>query len=133
MTDTVRSLHPDGSVAGTVDRDVLRIVQTPQGFSPAVLRQAHAGAGAGRITNGITDDAGLVEALGIPVTTVPGDRSAFKITTPADLADLLAAMGLGYAWHALSPGKAAPGAAMLAMTRSGKPMSETVSASLPLA
>lgn len=83
VTDTVRSLHPDGSVAGTVDRDVLRIVQTPQGFSAAVLRRAHAGAG----TGGITDDAGLVEALGIPVTTVPGDRSAFKITTAADQAD----------------------------------------------
>ena len=91
VTDTVRSLHPDGSVAGTVDRDVLRIVQTPQGFSAAVLRRAHAGAGVSLITNGITDgitdDAGLVEALDIPVTTVPGDRSAFKITTPADLAD----------------------------------------------
>ena len=87
VTDTVRSLHPDGSVAGTVDRDVLRIVQTPQGFSPAVLRRAHTGAGAGPITGGVTDDAGLVEALGIPVTTVPGDRAAFKITTPADLAD----------------------------------------------
>ncbi len=88
VTDTVRSLHPDGSVAGIVDRDVLRIVQTPQGFSPAVLRRAHAGAGASEsAADGITDDAGLVEALGIPVTTVPGDRSAFKITTPADLAD----------------------------------------------
>jgi 2-C-methyl-D-erythritol 4-phosphate cytidylyltransferase/2-C-methyl-D-erythritol 2,4-cyclodiphosphate synthase len=95
VTDTVRSLHHDGSVAGTVDREVLRIVQTPQGFSPAVLRQAHAGAGAGRITNGITDDAGLVEALGIPVTTVPGDRSAFKITTPADLADAHRLMAAG--------------------------------------
>ena len=87
VTDTVRSLHPDGSVAGTVDREVLRIVQTPQGFSPAVLRRAHAGAGSGLITGGVTDDAGLVEALDIPVTTVPGDRAAFKITTPADLAD----------------------------------------------
>lgn len=83
VIDTVRSLHPGGSVAGTVDREMLRIVQTPQGFSAAVLRRAHAGAG----TGGITDDAGLVEALGIPVTTVPGDRSAFKITTAADLAD----------------------------------------------
>ena len=83
VIDTVRSLHPGGSVAGTVDREMLRIVQTPQGFSATVLRRAHAGAG----TGGITDDAGLVEALGIPVTTVPGDRSAFKITTAADLAD----------------------------------------------
>jgi len=88
VTDTVRSLHPDGSVAGTVDRDMLRIVQTPQGFSPAVLRRAHTGAGSGPGgTGGVTDDAGLVEALGVPVATVPGDRAAFKITTPDDLAD----------------------------------------------
>jgi 2-C-methyl-D-erythritol 4-phosphate cytidylyltransferase len=34
----------------------------------------------------VTDDAGLVEALGVPVTTVPGHPHAFKITTPFDLA-----------------------------------------------
>jgi 2-C-methyl-D-erythritol 4-phosphate cytidylyltransferase len=33
-----------------------------------------------------TDDAGLVEALGVPVTTLPGHPRAFKITTPFDLA-----------------------------------------------
>ena len=55
-----------------------------------MLRRAHADAApaiSGHRPSGITDDAGLVEALGIPVTTVPGDRAAFKITTPADLAE----------------------------------------------
>ncbi len=33
----------------------------------------------------ITDDAGLVEALGVAVTTVPGSQEAFKVTRPADL------------------------------------------------
>jgi 2-C-methyl-D-erythritol 4-phosphate cytidylyltransferase len=34
----------------------------------------------------MTDDAGLVEALGVPVSTLPGHPHAFKITTPFDLA-----------------------------------------------
>ena len=41
----------------------------------------------------VTDDAGMVEALGIPTTAVPGDERALKITTPLDLtlAEMLAA------------------------------------------
>jgi 2-C-methyl-D-erythritol 4-phosphate cytidylyltransferase len=59
----------------------LRAVQTPQGFDADLLRRAHQAA------SGLaTDDAGLVEALGVPVTTLPGHPRAFKITTPFDLA-----------------------------------------------
>lgn len=84
VTDTIRTVRPGGSLGGTVDRDQLRIVQTPQGFATDVLRRAHRVAGT-EVT--ATDDAGLVEALGLSVTAVPGDRAASKITTPADLAD----------------------------------------------
>ncbi len=85
VADTIRTTLDDGSLGAPVDRDRLRIVQTPQGFSADVLRRAHvAAAGAGLIA---TDDAALVEALGVAVTAVPGDRDAFKITTPSDLAD----------------------------------------------
>ena len=83
VVDTIRIIDDTGDLGRTVDRNRLRIVQTPQGFDPAVLRLAHrAGPGVPA-----TDDAGLVEALGIPVTAVPGDRAAFKITTPEDLAE----------------------------------------------
>jgi 2-C-methyl-D-erythritol 4-phosphate cytidylyltransferase/2-C-methyl-D-erythritol 2,4-cyclodiphosphate synthase len=85
VTDTMRGVRPDGSLAAVVDRDTLRVVQTPQGFDADVLRQAHARAAAEN--SSATDDAGLVDALGIPIGTVPGDRSAFKITTAADLAE----------------------------------------------
>ncbi len=85
VADTIRSVRSDGSLGGPVDRDGLRIVQTPQGFSAGVLRQAHRAAAETGLS--ATDDAGLVEALGVQVTSVPGDRAAFKITTPADLAD----------------------------------------------
>ena len=67
-------------VVGTVDRSVLRSVQTPQGFLREVLTAAHAdGFGAH------TDDAGMVEKAGIPVTCVPGSELAMKITRPLDL------------------------------------------------
>jgi 2-C-methyl-D-erythritol 4-phosphate cytidylyltransferase len=82
VVDTVRSVTSGGSLLGTVDRDQLRMVQTPQGFSPVVLRQAHATAEFG--PRSATDDAGLVEAIGVLIQTVPGDRAAFKVTTPND-------------------------------------------------
>ncbi|GGJ97746.1 hypothetical protein GCM10010123_29760 [Pilimelia anulata] len=81
VVDTVRGVDAAGALAGVVDRAALRRVQTPQGFARAVLARAHAAAADDR-----TDDAGLVEALGVPVAAVPGAEAAFKITTPYDLA-----------------------------------------------
>ncbi|HEY0637222.1 MAG TPA: 2-C-methyl-D-erythritol 4-phosphate cytidylyltransferase [Pseudonocardiaceae bacterium] len=79
LVDTVKRVDDAGRVLDTVDRATLRSVQTPQGFAPDVLRRAHAAGG------DLTDDAGLVEALGLPVLAVPGDPLAFKVTTPFDL------------------------------------------------
>jgi 2-C-methyl-D-erythritol 4-phosphate cytidylyltransferase len=81
VVDTIKEVGADGRVVGTVDRSVLRAVQTPQGFRRAVLAAAHASAVAAH-----TDDAGMVEKLGVPVHTVPGDELALKITRPMDLA-----------------------------------------------
>lgn len=81
VADTVRRADASGRVE-LVDRTGLLAVQTPQGFDAGLLRRAHAAAGDHRAT----DDAGLVEALGGEVVTVPGDPRAFKITTPLDLA-----------------------------------------------
>lgn len=86
VADTVRRVDATGRVVGPVDRNGLLAVQTPQGFTPDVLRRAHATAAASRTVSRATDDAGLVEALGGEVITVPGDPRAFKITTPLDLA-----------------------------------------------
>ncbi|AUH70011.1 MULTISPECIES: 2-C-methyl-D-erythritol 4-phosphate cytidylyltransferase [Gordonia] len=80
VADTLKRVDADGLVRDTPDRSELRAVQTPQGFTAQVLRRAHdAQADA-------TDDAGLVEALGIPVRVIPGDAMAFKVTTQFDLA-----------------------------------------------
>jgi 2-C-methyl-D-erythritol 4-phosphate cytidylyltransferase len=71
---------PREVVLGTVDRAVLRSVQTPQGFRHAVLAAAH---GAGLDAH--TDDAGMVEKAGILITCIPGSELALKITRPLDL------------------------------------------------
>jgi 2-C-methyl-D-erythritol 4-phosphate cytidylyltransferase len=79
VVDTIREVALDGW-SRTIDRSSLRAVQTPQGFRMDVLRRAHAGG-----DPGATDDAGMVEALGLHVVLVPGDPRAFKVTTGQDL------------------------------------------------
>ncbi|NDK89951.1 2-C-methyl-D-erythritol 4-phosphate cytidylyltransferase [Gordonia desulfuricans] len=87
VADTLKQVvvASDGSgdcelVTRTVDRESLRAIQTPQGFTREALALAHAD------DSGLaTDDAGLAERVGVPVHVVPGDPLAFKITTPWDL------------------------------------------------
>ncbi|WP_239311226.1 MULTISPECIES: 2-C-methyl-D-erythritol 4-phosphate cytidylyltransferase [unclassified Frankia] len=84
INDTIKQVDGAGRVARTLPRDVLRAVQTPQGFRRDVLDEAYRFGGTADGV-AITDDAGLVEALGVPVTTVPGAQEAFKVTRPVDL------------------------------------------------
>ena len=81
VIDTIKAVDADDAVRATVDRAALRAVQTPQGFRRDVLAAAHANA-----VDAATDDAGLVEALGVRVSCVPGSPHALKITQPFDLA-----------------------------------------------
>lgn len=83
VTDTIKRVQagPDGeSVVDTPDRAALRAIQTPQGFRRQTLERAHAS-----VQQPVTDDCGLVEALGGRVRVVAGSPRAFKITTPHDL------------------------------------------------
>ncbi len=82
VADTIKAVDFSGTnVTATVDRSSLRAVQTPHGFRRSLLVKAHASATA----TDTTDDAGLVERLGIPVAVIPGHYEAFKVTTPFDL------------------------------------------------
>lgn len=81
VTDTVKAVDDAGVITATQDRNALRAVQTPQGFTEDLLRAAYAAG-----VDGATDDAGLVERLGERVHTVPGHHHAMKITTAFDLA-----------------------------------------------
>ena len=88
VTDTIKRVA-GSTVVETVDRSQLVAVQTPQAFRAGPLRAAHAHAG------DATDDAGLIEAAGGRVVTVPGEPHNLKITDPADLdvAEVLAVTG----------------------------------------
>ena len=79
LTDTVKTVDGD-PVTGTLARETLVAVQTPQAFVAARLRQAYAGD-----IEGATDCASLVEAAGGRVRWVLGDPKLQKVTTPADL------------------------------------------------
>lgn len=80
VTDTIKHIDSDGRILATVERASLRAVQTPQGFAGSLLRRAHA-----EVTGDVTDDAAMVEWLGVGVFVVPGDPANLKVTTPTDL------------------------------------------------
>jgi 2-C-methyl-D-erythritol 4-phosphate cytidylyltransferase len=79
LTDTVKAVEGD-RVTGTLERETLVAVQTPQAFAAPRLREALAGEIAGA-----TDCASLVEAGGGRVRWVLGDPRLQKVTTAADL------------------------------------------------
>jgi 2-C-methyl-D-erythritol 4-phosphate cytidylyltransferase len=79
LADTIKRVR-DGQIVGTLPREELVAVQTPQAFLAPVLREAVSGELAGA-----TDCASLVEARGGRVTTVPGDSRLVKVTNAADL------------------------------------------------
>ncbi len=89
--DTVRRIDATGALDGLVDRSRLAAIQTPQAFRRAVLVRAHRDG----VHLDVTDDAALVEALGLRVVAAPGADESFKITTPADLARAEAVARLG--------------------------------------
>lgn len=80
LVDTIKRVNNNGIAIETVDRNQLRRVQTPQGFDRATLDLAYQNPEVVA-----TDDAGLMDALGIAVFTVPGDERSLKITTMADV------------------------------------------------
>ena len=86
VVDTIKRVDEAGLVLGTVHREPLRAVQTPQAFAGALLRRAHA-----EVQADVTDDAAMVEHLGAPVVTAEGDPANIKITTAGDL-DLVRAL-----------------------------------------
>lgn len=87
VVDTIRAVDAAGVASRLLDRDALRIVQTPQGFAAGVLDVALEGSGpAGTHPLPATDDLGLVVAAGYHVATVAGDADAARVVTAADLA-----------------------------------------------
>lgn len=79
VMDTMR--YVNGDVNKTVDRNAYKMVQTPQVFESNILLKAYKQ----DYVVSFTDDASVVESLGIPVFLTEGNRENIKITTPFDL------------------------------------------------
>lgn len=80
--DTIKQVESE-RIVSTPDRRTLWQAQTPQGFFLGVIRNAHEAA----FREGFygTDDASLLERLGLPVAVLEGDYRNIKITTAEDL------------------------------------------------
>ncbi|RVU39361.1 bifunctional 2-C-methyl-D-erythritol 4-phosphate cytidylyltransferase/2-C-methyl-D-erythritol 2,4-cyclodiphosphate synthase [Hwanghaeella grinnelliae] len=111
VTDTIKRVDEDRHIVReTVDRTVLRRVQTPQGFRFDVLLDAHRAATGAELT----DDAAVMEQAGADVNAVDGDAENTKITTPEDfqeadrkmIASQSVRTGMGFDVHRFEPGDA---------------------------
>jgi len=78
-TDSIRWVS--GSEHKVMNRDEIRLIQTPQTFQVPLLKQAFANATHAQFT----DEATVLEAMGIAVSLVEGEYENIKITRPADL------------------------------------------------
>ena len=83
VKDTIKVSNPDGTVLKTLDRESLWQIQTPQTFRVSVIKEAYYRAAEDGFVG--TDDASLVERLGVKVHILPGSYTNIKITTPEDL------------------------------------------------
>jgi 2-C-methyl-D-erythritol 4-phosphate cytidylyltransferase len=81
LVDTIKEVDASDAIVRTLDRSRLRAAQTPQCFRYDLLLRAHH-----EITEDATDDAAMMERLGVSVKTYGGRRRNIKITTPDDLA-----------------------------------------------
>lgn len=81
VSDTLKASQ-EGVITHTIDRSSLWAAQTPQAFPVAILKQALSKAAKENFVG--TDEASLVERLGVKVHLVIGDARNIKVTTPED-------------------------------------------------
>ncbi len=98
--DTIRQV--DGTGSRTLQRETLACVQTPQGFRISLIKHAFEKAQAEGFLG--TDDASLVERMGINISMVQGEDANRKITTREDLETEMR-IGTGYDVHRLVEGR----------------------------
>ena len=79
LVDSIRQTTENGS--NSVDRKDFKLVQTPQVFDAELLKNAYKQ----DFSELFTDDASVVENLGVNINLVEGNRENIKITTSFDL------------------------------------------------
>ena len=114
VADTLKRVA-DGQVGGSVDRDGLWAMQTPQAFQVGVLRSAAEAARSDGFVG--TDEVSLVERMGRPVVVVPSGSANLKVTQPEDYdtaaahlaarkeARMTTRIGFGYDVHQMVAGR----------------------------
>ena len=80
VKDTIKQSDDGTTVSHTLARDRLWAIQTPQIFRKSLLLEAHRD-----VSDAVTDDASMVEAIGQPVSLFLGSYYNIKVTTPEDL------------------------------------------------
>src|SRR4030042_2207073 len=83
VKETIKMAQRNGTVMKTLDSEPLWQIQTPQTFQVNVIKEAYYKATEDGFMG--TDDASLVERLGVKVHILPGAYTNIKITTPEDL------------------------------------------------
>ncbi|MFQ5543098.1 MAG: 2-C-methyl-D-erythritol 4-phosphate cytidylyltransferase [Nitrospiria bacterium] len=83
VTDSLKEVFEDGTIQRSLPRDTIWSMQTPQGFRLSILSSACQKGVEDRFD--ATDEAMLVERLGIPIHCVEGPQENIKITTASDL------------------------------------------------
>jgi 2-C-methyl-D-erythritol 4-phosphate cytidylyltransferase len=82
VKDTIKVVDREARVVQTLERASLWQVQTPQTFQADLIREAYHRAAQDHFLG--TDDASLVERMGLKVHVAPGSYENIKITTPED-------------------------------------------------
>lgn len=83
VKETIKLVNEEDFVEYTPERERVWITQTPQAFKKDIIREAHEIADIKGIKG--TDDAFLVERMGIKVKMIEGSYENIKVTTPEDL------------------------------------------------
>jgi 2-C-methyl-D-erythritol 4-phosphate cytidylyltransferase len=94
VADTMKRIDGESRIVGSVDREGLFAVATPQAFRAGRLFEAMAKGGDAAFA--ATDEASIVQAAGFPVAAVPVSRFLFKVTWARELEEavLLSRLGL---------------------------------------
>jgi 2-C-methyl-D-erythritol 4-phosphate cytidylyltransferase / 2-C-methyl-D-erythritol 2,4-cyclodiphosphate synthase len=113
--DTIKEVEDSNFVVRTMPRQSIWITQTPQAFAIDVLKKAYETAYCDNYYS--TDEASLVERIGIKVKMINGSYENIKITTPEDLVmaetllrkksgvDKRFCSGVGYDSHRFAEGR----------------------------
>lgn len=111
VNDTVKKVKADDFIETTINRETLRLVQTPQIFKKSLYLKALKEAEIQK--KDYTDDCQLMENIGIEVKIIEGSKDNIKVTTPEDILNFSGGNGVnrmyrighGYDVHRLVKGR----------------------------